>query len=150
MKLVMFDDGGGWRPGAVAVSGGRDEAPAVVDLSALSMSLGGSPARTLSELLPRLVDGGDDLRAWATEAVADADAASNRGWLVESPGWRLGPPVGRNGSIICAGANYAAHLAEMSDLATPSSTLWFTKSPMSVIGTGEPIVLPPAVPDMVD
>jgi 2-keto-4-pentenoate hydratase/2-oxohepta-3-ene-1,7-dioic acid hydratase in catechol pathway len=46
------------------------------------------------------------------------------------------------GKIICVGRNYALHAAEH-DVEVPAWPLLFMKPPSSVIGPGEPIVLPP-------
>ena len=54
---------------------------------------------------------------------------------------RLLPPV-EPGKIICIGQNYAAHAAEH-DAQVPEQPLIFLKPPSSVIGPGEPILLPP-------
>jgi 2-keto-4-pentenoate hydratase/2-oxohepta-3-ene-1,7-dioic acid hydratase in catechol pathway len=54
---------------------------------------------------------------------------------------RLLPPV-EPGKIICVGRNFAAHAAEH-DSQVPELPLLFLKPPSSVIGPGEPILLPP-------
>jgi 2-keto-4-pentenoate hydratase/2-oxohepta-3-ene-1,7-dioic acid hydratase in catechol pathway len=54
---------------------------------------------------------------------------------------RLLPPV-EPGKIICIGQNYAAHAAEHG-AQVPEQPLIFLKPPSSVIGPGEPILLPP-------
>jgi len=46
------------------------------------------------------------------------------------------------GKIICVGRNYAAHAAEH-DAEVPQLPLLFLKPPSSVIGPGEPILIPP-------
>jgi 2-keto-4-pentenoate hydratase/2-oxohepta-3-ene-1,7-dioic acid hydratase in catechol pathway len=46
------------------------------------------------------------------------------------------------GKIICVGRNYAAHARELGN-PLPAYPLIFLKPPSSVIGPGEPIVLPP-------
>src|SRR5438876_822232 len=43
--------------------------------------------------------------------------------------------------IVCVGRNYAAHAAELGN-EVPKEPLIFLKPPSSLIGTGEPIVLP--------
>lgn len=67
-----------------------------------------------------------------------------------APGtYRLHSPLGERVLIVCAGANYRSHLAEMGE--EPSGELaWFVKNPNAVIGPGEPIVLPPTLPEQVD
>jgi 2-keto-4-pentenoate hydratase/2-oxohepta-3-ene-1,7-dioic acid hydratase in catechol pathway len=55
---------------------------------------------------------------------------------------RLLAPVPRPGKVICIGLNYRDH-AEESGLALPEVPILFPKFANSVIGPGEPIVLPP-------
>jgi 2-keto-4-pentenoate hydratase/2-oxohepta-3-ene-1,7-dioic acid hydratase in catechol pathway len=50
--------------------------------------------------------------------------------------------VPRPGKIVCVGRNYVAHATELGH-AVPRQPLLFLKPPSAVIGTGEPIVLPP-------
>lgn len=47
----------------------------------------------------------------------------------------------RPGKIVCVGRNYALHAAELGN-EVPSEPLLFLKPPSSVIGDGDPIVLP--------
>ncbi len=54
---------------------------------------------------------------------------------------KLLPPVLPN-KIICIGRNYAAHAAEH-EVDVPAYPLIFLKPPSSIIGPGDPIVLPP-------
>jgi len=54
---------------------------------------------------------------------------------------QLLPPI-IPGKIICVGRNYAAHAKEH-DAEVPEVPLLFLKPPSSVIGPGDPIVLPP-------
>jgi 2-keto-4-pentenoate hydratase/2-oxohepta-3-ene-1,7-dioic acid hydratase in catechol pathway len=51
------------------------------------------------------------------------------------------PPISP-GKIVCVGRNYAAHAAEH-DAEVPQLPLLFLKPPSSVIGHGEPILIPP-------
>jgi 2-keto-4-pentenoate hydratase/2-oxohepta-3-ene-1,7-dioic acid hydratase in catechol pathway len=46
------------------------------------------------------------------------------------------------GKIICIGLNYAAHAAEH-DVEVPDLPLLFLKPPSAVVGSGQPILLPP-------
>jgi acylpyruvate hydrolase len=61
----------------------------------------------------------------------------------------LAAPIPDPGVILSAGLNYHAHLREMNTPAPEQPTAFF-KSPTAVTGPGQPIVLPPAHPDMVD
>ncbi len=52
--------------------------------------------------------------------------------------------IRRPSKIVCVGRNYVAHAAEFGN-EVPSEPLIFLKPPSSVIGPGDPIVLPPSV-----
>jgi 2-keto-4-pentenoate hydratase/2-oxohepta-3-ene-1,7-dioic acid hydratase in catechol pathway len=52
-----------------------------------------------------------------------------------------GLPIARPGKIVCVGLNYRDH-AEESGMELPERPLLFAKWPSSLIGPGEPIVLP--------
>ena len=62
---------------------------------------------------------------------------------------RLLPPIPDPQKIICLGLNYRDHAAEAGQ-EIPSNPLWFAKFANSLIGNGEPIVLPVAHADYVD
>ena len=51
--------------------------------------------------------------------------------------------MARPGKIVCVGRNYVAHAKELGN-EVPKQPLLFLKPPSSVVGPGEPIVLPPA------
>jgi 2-keto-4-pentenoate hydratase/2-oxohepta-3-ene-1,7-dioic acid hydratase in catechol pathway len=53
-------------------------------------------------------------------------------------------PIQRPSKIVCVGRNYVAHAAEFGNV-VPSEPLIFLKPPSSIIGPGDPIVLPPNV-----
>ena len=53
-------------------------------------------------------------------------------------------PIERPGKIVCVGLNYSDH-AEEQGAELPKEPLLFAKWPSSVIGPGEPIVIPPIV-----
>jgi len=56
---------------------------------------------------------------------------------------RIAAPVARPGKIICLGLNYADHAAETGHPKPPAPIL-FAKYANSIVGPGDPIVLPPA------
>lgn len=80
---------------------------------------------------------------------------------VEGPAWAAGRETGDRdplaavrllapvapGKIVCVGLNYLEHVAESASVVPgtppPSEPLLFLKPPSAVIGTGEPIRLPP-------
>ena len=53
-------------------------------------------------------------------------------------------PIERPGKIVCVGLNYRDH-AEEQGVELPAAPLLFAKWPNTLIGPGDPIVIPPAV-----
>ena len=53
-------------------------------------------------------------------------------------------PIPRPGTIVCVGLNYRDH-AEEQGAELPTAPLFFAKYPTSLIGPGDPIVIPPSV-----
>ena len=100
----------------------------------------GAPAGSLRGLLHALdADGLAELQARAGDAdsrVALADV-------------RLLAPVPDPEKIVCLGLNYRDHAAEAGQ-EIPAAPMWFAKFANSLIGSGEPIVLPPAHAEHVD
>src|SRR5579871_3708263 len=62
---------------------------------------------------------------------------------------RVLPPVPRPSKIWALGLAYASHVGEMGRQ-QDGEPYFFLKAPSSLIGSGQPIVLPRAVPDHVD
>lgn len=128
MRLLTYDDGSGPRAG---IQLGQE----LVPVAAL-----GAPADSLRGLLHALdADGLAELGARASEAeqrLALADV-------------RLLAPVPDPEKIVCLGLNYRDHAAEAGQ-EIPAAPMWFAKFANSLIGSGEPIVLPPAHADHVD
>jgi 2-keto-4-pentenoate hydratase/2-oxohepta-3-ene-1,7-dioic acid hydratase in catechol pathway len=62
---------------------------------------------------------------------------------------KLLPPISNPGLLLSVGMNYHEHLKEMKT-PVPEQPAAFTKSVASIIASGQPILLPPACPDMVD
>jgi 2-keto-4-pentenoate hydratase/2-oxohepta-3-ene-1,7-dioic acid hydratase in catechol pathway len=56
-------------------------------------------------------------------------------------GERVGAPVGRPSAVLCIGQNYAAHAAE-SGAEPPTAPILFYKSPNTVVGPRDDILLP--------
>ena len=54
---------------------------------------------------------------------------------------RLGPPIARPGAVLCIGMNYAAHAAE-TGAAPPTVPILFYKSPNTVIGPDDEVLIP--------
>ncbi len=128
MRLLTYDDGSGPRVGIQLEQ-------ELVPVAAL-----GAPASSLRGLLHALdADGLAELGARASEAerrVALTDV-------------RLLAPVPDPEKIICLGLNYSDHAAEAGQ-EIPAAPMWFAKFANSLIGSGEPILLPPAHADHVD
>ena len=60
---------------------------------------------------------------------------------VDITGQRVGPPVARPGAVLCIGMNYAAHAAE-TGATPPSVPILFYKSPNTVIGPDDEVLVP--------
>jgi 2-keto-4-pentenoate hydratase/2-oxohepta-3-ene-1,7-dioic acid hydratase in catechol pathway len=128
MRLVSYADHSGPRAGVLI---GED----VVPVSSLD-----APAQSVRGLLAAL-----DVSGLAELAQRAADA-SERTALADL---RLLAPVPDPEKIICLGLNYRDHAAE-SGQEIPNAPMWFAKFANSLIGSGQPIVLPAAHPDYVD
>ena len=91
--------------------------------------------------------GFQDLLAVIAGGTETLDRVSR--WIYHPPGGerfdvgttRLLAPIPRPPKIICIGLNYRDHAAE-SNMAIPETPTVFSKYPTSVIGPGQPIVLP--------
>ncbi len=128
MRLLTYDDGSGPQAGIQLEQ-------ELVPVAAL-----GAPAGSLRGLLHALdADGLAELAARA----ADADAR------VALADVRLLAPVPDPEKIVCLGLNYRDHAAEAGQ-EIPAAPMWFAKFANSLIGSGEPIVLPPAHAEHVD
>jgi 2-keto-4-pentenoate hydratase/2-oxohepta-3-ene-1,7-dioic acid hydratase in catechol pathway len=128
VRLLTYDDGAGPQAGIQLEQ-------ELVPLAAL-----GAPASSLRGLLHALdADGLAELGVRAGDAedrLALADV-------------RLLAPVPDPEKIVCLGLNYRDHAAETGQ-EIPAAPMWFAKFANSLIGSGEPIVLPPAHADHVD
>ena len=128
MHLVTFTIDREPRAGVLA---GED----IVDLGAADSSLPGSVRGILAA-------------GKLDQARAIRDAAPKKA-LVSRKGARLLAPIPDPALVLSVGMNYHKHLAEMKT-PVPGKPAAFTKSVASIIATGEPIILPPSNPDMVD
>ena len=95
------------------------------------------PDSLLSFLTGEYADPG--LRA---ELPAILDRHNLREQLLVSEPVRFLPPIPNPGKIVALGRNYAAHARE-SGHAPPPEPVFFCKSPLSVIGHEESVVIPP-------
>ncbi|HEY0699115.1 MAG TPA: fumarylacetoacetate hydrolase family protein [Micromonospora sp.] len=60
---------------------------------------------------------------------------------IDVTGQRVGAPVARPGAVLCIGQNYAAHAAE-SGAAPPERPILFHKSPNTVVGPYDEVLVP--------
>ena len=114
-------------------------------LGALSSGEGGERVFDLNQLDPRLpadmlgfLEAGEE--AWVSAARALASAPPMQG--LDLTAVTLKAPIPRPGKILCIGQNYLEHAAESNAGASPHPII-FSKFSNSVIGPGEPIVIPP-------
>ncbi len=129
MKLVTFAYRGEERLGALQSSDGGEW---VVDLNQADPRL---PADMIGYL-----QGGGETRALAEKALA----AANPGQRLARSAVTLKAPLPRPGKIIAIGQNYLEHAKESGASKAPFPII-FAKYTNSVIGSGEPIVIPTAV-----
>lgn len=128
MRLLTYDDGSGPQAG---VQLGEE----IVPVAALHTH-GGSVRGLLHAL------DGDELAELGRRAH-DADAR------IAISAVRLLAPVPDPEKIVCLGLNYRDHAAEAGQ-EIPAAPMWFAKFANSLIGAGEPILLPPAHGEHVD
>lgn len=84
---------------------------------------------------------GEFLAGEALENVGRALAAGELTELAGADGLRRGSPIARPSAVYCIGMNYAAHAAE-SGAAPPQNMVMFMKSPNTVVGPDDDIVIP--------
>ncbi|EWT05347.1 membrane protein [Intrasporangium chromatireducens Q5-1] len=116
MRLARLGDPGAERP--VLLDNGK-----VLDLSSVTSDIDASFFE--SGGLERLRGGAADL-----PAMADVGQV------------RIGAPIARPESVICVGMNYAAHAAESGSM-PPEHPVIFHKTPNTVVGPNDPVVIPP-------
>jgi acylpyruvate hydrolase len=128
MRLASFQTSDG---SAAAVQIGED----LIPVSALD-----APSATVRGLLAAL--DAEGLR----ELARRAEDAEQR---IALAGVTLHAPVTDPQKIVCIGLNYRDH-AEETGQEIPSAPMWFAKFANSLIGSGQPIVLPAAHAEYVD
>jgi 2,4-diketo-3-deoxy-L-fuconate hydrolase len=80
----------------------------------------------------------------ADDPVARTTAAIAAGMLPDVPdagALRVGAPIARPSAVVCVGMNYAAHAAE-SGSAPPEQPVIFLKTPNTVVGPHDRVVIP--------
>jgi 2,4-didehydro-3-deoxy-L-rhamnonate hydrolase len=75
------------------------------------------------------------------DEVRSAAEAGSLPELSDAAGLRSGSPIARPGAVLCIGMNYAAHAAE-SGATAPENPVLFLKTPNTVGGPDDPVVLP--------
>ena len=155
MRLVTFAARGQTRVGALDGGWIIDLARAArAHYAARGLSHPGARARTLlPPSMTGLLAGGEealaltrDVAAETRAALADAPAAQaleREGVVWRSADVRLLPPVPAPPKILCVGRNYAEHAREGGG-APPEIPIYFGRFPHSLLGPGEPFVLPAA------
>lgn len=83
---------------------------------------------------------GTFLASGGVDRVREAIAAGTLP-AFDPAGRRIGAPVARPSAVICIGMNYAAHAAE-SGAAPPEHPVVFFKTPNTVVGPNDPVLLP--------
>ncbi|WP_374115853.1 fumarylacetoacetate hydrolase family protein [Kineococcus sp. TRM81007] len=85
----------------------------------------------------------DPHRPWSAEDLRSAAAAVERGGLprVDPAGLRVGSPLPRPVTIVCVGLNYRDHAAETGS-PLPAEPILFLKSPATVVGPGDEVLVP--------
>ena len=82
----------------------------------------------------------ESLEAGAMATVAGADLSGLP--RVAKNSTRIGSPINRPTKVICVGLNYLGHIKEI-NAETPAEPVIFMKSPDSVVGPNDDIVIPP-------
>ena len=126
MKLVRFGAPGVERPG-IWLEATKKEPARIVDVRAMVFDIEDY-----------------DARFWRTYGVERLKGllAEKSLKTVAAEGVRLGPPVACPRQIICLGKNYRDHAQEF-DAKVPDHPVYFSKSPGSLCGAGDPIRLRP-------
>ena len=78
---------------------------------------------------------------FAGGGIARVEAHAGRLPAIEITGKRIGSPIARPGAVLCIGLNYAAHAAE-SGAAPPEAPVLFFKSPNTVVGPNDEVLIP--------
>jgi acylpyruvate hydrolase len=124
MHLVTFTTGQQPRPGVLA---GAD----IIDLSGIAPDVRGI------------------LESASLEKVRAILKAPGKEERIAAKGAKLLAPIPNPGMVLSVGMNYHEHLKEMKT-PVPEKPTAFTKSVASIIASGDPIILPPSNPGMVD
>jgi 2-keto-4-pentenoate hydratase/2-oxohepta-3-ene-1,7-dioic acid hydratase in catechol pathway len=116
MRLMRVGASGSERPVVATPDGHADISPITADIDGDFLARGG-----LDEVRAALGAG----RLPATDIT----------------GQRIGAPIARPGAVLCIGQNYVAHAAE-SGAQPPTSPILFYKSPNTVVGPDDTVLIP--------
>lgn len=133
MKLYTFEADGRTRLGA-------EHDGALVDLAVAAAAMGGRSTQMAD--MATLIEGGAEAMDMAREGLAFARQHPDYPglhWRFEQA--RLRAPL-RSSKILCSGVNYRSHQEENPTAVLPETPGFFAKLPSTVIGPGEPIVIP--------
>lgn len=133
MRLVSFAHNGATHIGTLQ---SRNEGQSVLDLNR-------AEPRLPTDMI-EFLETGEPAHRLAEEALATAQSSDE----LDLSSVTLKAPVPRPGKIICIGLNYRDHAAE-ANLPIPEYPTVFSKYSNTVIGPGQPIVIP-RVTDRVD
>lgn len=123
VRTVRLDDGA---VACVVLRGGR--------LARVDRILDGAPAELFALL-----------EAGALDALADAIAGSVDDAAFVDPLSPVGAPWTRPRKILGIGLNYGAHAADLGEQAPRTSPTSFIKGDHTIVGPGQPIVVPPGI-----
>ena len=118
MRLIRFGQQGSEKPGVLLKDGARIDVSGVVSEYDEAFFSG---------------NGIDTLRKWLDKNESTAPRVPST--------TRLGPPICRPSKIVCIGLNYRAHAGE-SQMDVPTEPVIFFKSPSSLSGPYDPVVIP--------
>jgi acylpyruvate hydrolase len=155
MRLVTFASRGRTRIGALSGAWIVDlTAAAQAHYAARGTARPGARARALlPPSMRQVLAGGDEALALAREVATDAEARLStaegaRALEADGIAWRRGdvrllPPVPSPPKVLCVGRNYAEHAREGGS-EPPELPIFFGRFPHSLLGPGEPYVMPRA------
>ena len=121
----------------------RGAMPEAEDVPANMRQLLGGGAAAL-EAVRKCIDGFDSLGAPRKDSLREQEIL--RRW--DSAVFL--PPVPNPALILSVGMNYRRHLEEMDNVPAPAHPTAFQMALTALTGAGQPIVMPPQCPDMID
>jgi 2-keto-4-pentenoate hydratase/2-oxohepta-3-ene-1,7-dioic acid hydratase in catechol pathway len=141
MRYAMFSTIGAANPRLGVMHNDR-----MVDVQAL---LGGTAGGATASLLALVESGGATWREVATQINTALPAkAAGASQPLDAIRWHAPIPRPRK-NVVCLGLNYASHAKETSTK-IPTIPIFFTKSPTSVTGPGDPVPWQPSATEQID